>query len=204
MDVLTLMAMKDSLMTKIEVSMSEWKDINQKMEEVVNKIISNRGCVILGLSFFFIFLEYPLLDVSIGGFLLYGGSLLSRYMTHRVEKEKMDSIDIEKIGLSTKKEGPHTVTDLIGEYVEDCFNRDVLFFHPIKDSDFVDAKTEREMLEELLDSAASNMSPLLIKKLELYVGEGNVMRIVGRKCLTTITIFVASHNHRLYDGHSSR
>ena len=198
------MAMKDSLMMKLGERIPKWKDMKQKMEEVVDKTTSHIGWVSLGLSFFFIALGYPILDVSIGGFLLYGGSLLSKYMVHRKEKEKMDSIDIEKIGLSTKKEGPHTVTDLIGEYVEDCFNRDVLFFHPIKDSDFVDAKTEKEMLEELLDSAASNMSPLLVKKLELYVGEGNVMKIVGRKCLTTITIFVASHNHRLYDGHSSR
>lgn len=198
------MAMKDSLTTMSGELVEKWGGTIQKMEKAVNSVTSNKGWGTIGLCSVFVLLGYPILDISIGGFLLYGGSLLSQYMTHRVEKEKMDSIDIEKIGLSTKKEGPNTVTDLIGEYVEDCFNRDVLFFHPIKDTDFVDAKTENEMLEELLDSAASNMSKLLVKKLELYVGEGNVMKIVGRKCLTTITIFVASHNHRLYDGHSSR
>lgn len=196
--------MKDSLTTMSGELVEKWGGTIQKMEKAVNSVTSNKGWGTIGLCSVFVLLGYPILDISIGGFLLYGGSLLSQYMTHRVEKEKMDSIDIEKIGLSTKKEGPNTVTDLIGEYVEDCFNRDVLFFHPIKDTDFVDAKTENEMLEELLDSAASNMSKLLVKKLELYVGEGNVMKIVGRKCLTTITIFVASHNHRLYDGHSSR
>lgn len=200
MDVLTLIAMKNSLTMKIN-SLIPWKTIT-KMEEIINKAILHKGWLTIGLGFFLIILGYPIIDVSIGGFLLYGGSLLSKYITHRIESEKMNLIDIEKIGLSMEKERPSTVTDLIGEYVEDCFNRDVLFFYPIKDDDFVDAKTENEMLEELLDSAASNMSPLLIKKLELYVGEDNVMKIVGRKCLTTITIFVASHNHKLYDGNN--
>lgn len=115
--------------------------------------------------------------------------------------EKMNGIDVEKIGLTTDQPSKkRSITDLIGEYVEDCFNRDVLFFHPLKDEDFVDSTTERQMLEELLDSAASNMSTLMVKKLGLYVGEDNVMKIVGRKCLTTITLFVASHNHRIYDA----
>lgn len=204
MDALTLIAMKDSLMMKIGERIPKWRDITQKMEKVVGMINSNRGWGTLGLCSVFILLGYPVLDISIGGFLLYGGTVMNKYLSHRMKKDQLDSIDINKIGLGTEKKTERSVTDLIGEYVEDCFNRDVLFFRPIKDVDFVDAKTEKEMLEELLDSAASNMSPMMVKKLELYVGEGNVMKIVGRKCLTTITIFVASHNHKIYDGHSSR
>ena len=191
-------------MMKIGYRIPKWKNLTQKMEQAVDRIRSNRGWCTLGLCSIFILLGYPILDVSVGGFLLYGGTSISKYLSHRIEKDQLDSIDIDKIGFGMEKKTERSITDLIGEYVEDCFNRDVIFFRPINDGDFVDAKTEREMLEELLDSAASNMSPLMVKKLELYVGEGNVMKIVGRKCLTTVTIFVASHNHKLYDGHSSR
>ena len=144
----------------------------------------------------------PIVDVAIAASLLYGMVLLNRYTAHRMEQDKLGLVDVERIGMTLDHNQAlkkRSATDLIGEYVEDCFNRDVLFFHPLKETDFVDSNTERQMLEELLDSAASNMSPTMVKRLSLYVGEDNVMKIVGRKCLTTITMFVASHNHHLYD-----
>lgn len=160
------------------------------------------GWCIVDVAFLMLLAGCPIVDVSIAASLLYGMVLINRYATHRMEQDKMGLVDVERIGMTLDHNQAlkkRSATDLIGEYVEDCFNRDVLFFHPFKEADFVDSVTERQMLEELLDSAASNMSPTMVKRLGLYVGEDNVMKIVGRKCLTTITMFVASHNHHLYD-----
>jgi hypothetical protein len=45
----------------------------------------------------------------------------------------------------------------------------------------------REMSQELRD------------KLSLYYGS-SLDKVIGRKCLATVSLYVAKHNHRLYDG----
>lgn len=182
---------------------SSCRGVFKRIGEAAYRLVSSYpGWCIVDLAFILVLLGLPIVDVSIATALLYGMVLLNRYTNHRMEKDTMGLVDVDRIGMSLDHNQAlkkRSATDLIGEYVEDCFNRDVLFFHPLKEADFVDSTTERQMLEELLDSAASNMSPIMVKRLGLYVGEDNVMKIVGRKCLTTITMFVASHNHRIYD-----
>ena len=197
----------------------EWMDYMNQMKPKVSKTINNvmdaiedllfildssPGWIILIFAILFLLLGLPIIGVSIGSALLYASIQLSKYVKHKKEMDLLDRIDIDRIGLSimdpNKPLTKQSITNLLGEYVEDCFNRDVLFFNPIENKDFVDSATEKRLLNELLDSATSNISPLVIKKLGLYIGEENVMKIIGRKCLAHITIFVAQHNHILYDG----
>jgi hypothetical protein len=141
------------------------------------------------------------LEFSMCGGMLYSLILLKKYLDFRIHKEEMDSIDLDRLLLSNddplKKEG---VSELIGNYVEDCFNRDVLFFNVFKDDDYIDESTEKRLLSELCDSAAANMSRTMRDKLALYYGRDNLDIIIGRKCFATITMFVAKHNHKIYDG----
>lgn len=197
----------------------EWMEymnmMRPKMEKQINSMMNAYydflefldtypGWIILILAILLLLLELPIVGVSIGSAMLYLSIQVSKYVEHKKEMDIIDKIDIDRIGLSimdpNKPLTKQSITNLLGEYVEDCFNRDVLFFNPIDDRDFVDSATEKRMLNELLDSATSNISPMMIKKLGFYVGEENVMKIIGRKCLASITIFVAQHNHHLYDG----
>ena len=111
----------------------------------------------------------------------------------------MESIDLDYIGLSVdnimkKRSG----TDLIGEYVEDCFNRDVVFFKPMSANDYISESEQEEMRTMLLDSAAANLSPEVRAKLSTYVGEDNLTKIIGRKALSTVTAFAATRNNKIY------
>ena len=115
------------------------------------------------------------------------------------DKEILKMIDIERIGFTQEKnnEKKKSITDIIGEYVEDCFNRDVLFFRPYEKTQYISQDEEKLLLQELLDSAASNISPHVKEILGWYVNEDSVDKIIGRKCLQTITLFVADHNKHI-------
>ena len=104
----------------------------------------------------------------------------------------MNSLDVKL--LSDKETG---IDKILSDYVEECFARDVLFFRGDTDS-YINNKSENEMLNQLLDVCAANISPLMREKLEQYYGEGNVDKIIGRKCFSTVTVFVANKNKNIY------
>jgi hypothetical protein len=142
------------------------------------------------------------METAVAGGILYLMVLAKRYVDHRIHKEIIDSIDIDRLMLPNDNplRAQHSVSDIVGNYVEDCFDRDVLFFNVIKDDDYVDEPTEKRLLNELIDSVSANMSIPLREKLAMYYGEGSLDKVIGRKCLATVSLFVAKHNHKIYDG----
>ena len=159
-------------------------------ESVSNYIINHKGKSILVVSFLL-----SLMDSCIWlfwGTVLYLLVELHRYLNYKMKRNDMNSLDVKL--LSDKETG---IDKILSDYVEECFARDVLFFRGDTDS-YINNKSENEMLNQLLDVCAANISPLMREKLEQYYGEGNVDKIIGRKCFSTVTVFVANKNKNIY------
>lgn len=159
-------------------------------ESVSNYIINHKGKSILVVSFLL-----SLMDSCIWlfwGTVLYLLVELHRYLNYKMKRNDMNSLDVKL--LSDKDTG---IDKILSDYVEECFARDVLFFRGDTDS-YINNKSENEMLNQLLDVCAANISPLMREKLEQYYGEGNVDKIIGRKCFSTVTVFVANKNKNIY------
>ena len=159
-------------------------------KSVSNYIINHKGKSILVVSFLL-----SLMDNYIWlfwGTVLYLLVELHRYLNYKMKRNDMNSLDVKL--LSDKETG---IDKILSDYVEECFARDVLFFRGDTDS-YINNKSENEMLNQLLDVCAANISPLMREKLEQYYGEGNVDKIIGRKCFSTVTVFVANKNKNIY------
>ena len=159
-------------------------------ESVSNYIINHKGKSILVVSFLL-----SLMDSCIWlfwGTVLYLLVELHRYLNYKMKRNDMNSLDVKL--LSDKNTG---IDKILSDYVEECFARDVLFFRGDTEN-YINNKSENEMLNQLLDVCAANISPLMREKLEQYYGEGNVDRIIGRKCFSTVTVFVANKNKNIY------
>lgn len=159
-------------------------------ESVSNYIINHKGKSILVVSFLL-----SLMDSCIWlfwGTVLYLLVELHRYLNYKMKRNDMNSLDVKL--LSDKDTG---IDKILSDYVEECFARDVLFFRGDTEN-YINNKSENEMLNQLLDVCATNISPLIREKLEQYYGEGNVDKIIGRKCFSTVTVFVANKNKNIY------
>ena len=159
-------------------------------ESVSNYIINHKGKSILVVSFLL-----SLMDSCIWlfrGTVLYLLVELHRYLNYKMKRNDMNSLDVKL--LSDKDTG---IDKILSDYVEECFARDVLFFRGDTEN-YINNKSENEMLNQLLDVCAANISPLMREKLEQYYGEGNVDKIIGRKCFSTVTVFVANKNKNIY------
>ena len=159
-------------------------------ESVSNYIINHKGKSILVVSFLL-----SLMDSCIWlfwGTVLYLLVELHRYLNYKMKRNDMNSLDVKL--LSDKDTG---IDKILSDYVEECFARDVLFFRG-ETENYINNKSENEMLNQLLDVCAANISPLMREKLEQYYGEGNVDKIIGRKCFSTVTVFVANKNKNIY------
>jgi len=159
-------------------------------ESVSNYIINHKGKSILVVSFLL-----SLMDSCIWlfwGTVLYLLVELHRYLNYKMKRNDMNSLDVKL--LSDKETG---IDKILSDYVEECFARDVLFFRGDTEN-YINNKSENEMLNQLLDVCAANISPLMREKLEQYYGEGNVDKIIGRKCFSTVTVFVANKNKNIY------
>ena len=128
------------------------------------------------------------------GSILYAFILINRKMEYQREKDKLSIIDLDKLG-----DGEEGLKSLLTTFVSDCFERDVLFFRGIKDKEYINTKDEQDMLNSLLESVASNMSPSLRAKLDMYYGQGRTDIIVGRMCYQVVSIFVANNNKQIYN-----
>ena len=153
------------------------------------------GWVIL-CTMMIIFPFNDLISISISGAIIYLAVLSKQYIKHKIEQETLNNIDMDRFGNSA--ENKKSVLDIINDYIENCFDRDVLFFNIVNNDDYIDTETERRLLNELLDSALINMSDKMRLKLAIYVTDESLTRIIARRCMMVVTIFVANHNKNIY------
>ena len=123
---------------------------------------------------------------------LYAFVLSNRKIEYKREKDRIDAIDLNKLI------GEDSIHVLLNEYVAQCFERDVLFFRGLQPKEYINTKSEKEMLDALLDSVSSNMSISLKNKLDMYYGVGRTDIILGRMCLEYVSLFVANNNKSIY------
>lgn len=153
-----------------------------------------------GLSIFFSVILLYLYTGELGLYALWGSILyaftLIVYMIHyKIDKEKLDRIDLEYFNKLNITNGEDNILD---NYVDDCFKRYLILFEGYRGNGYINSKQENAMLKGLIESVSSNLSPLLIKKLEMYYGKDRVGNILAEKCYIKITIYVASQNKNIY------
>ena len=110
-------------------------------------------------------------------------------------KFEIDSIDLRYMNV----DNPESISKILDNYIEECFNRDVLFTRGLKKDEYINATTEQEMLNALLDSVTNNISFQLRNKLDLYYGKDRTDIVIGRKCFVYISLFVANNNKSTYN-----
>lgn len=156
--------------------------------------------IIVSLILGFIF-NTSLIELVLSGSIIYLTIILGKFINNKITKNTIDMIDIERFGRtidSTAILKKKSILDILNDYIEDCFDRDVLFFAPIQRNDYITSELENKLLEQLLDSAISNMSTEIRTIMFTYFGEDNFNIIMGRKCMQIVTIFTAQHNKNIY------
>lgn len=192
----TIIHIQDLVTSKIQTKYNQLKNkVNDILDSLREMVREYPGVVII-CTMMIIFPFNDLLTISISGFLIYMAVLAKQYIKNKIEKETLENLDIDRFGNSM--ENKKSVIDIINEYIENCFDRDVLFFNIIDRDDYIDTETERRLLNELLDSALLNMSEEMRINLSRYVSEEGLTRIIGRRCMMVVTIFVANHNKNIY------
>lgn len=193
-------------LVKVANKMTDWKNrakmnlirfkniLVSGIKDVIKDIIDNKGKAI------FIFvcimgLLGELWTYAFWGSILYIFILINRKMEYQREKDKLAIIDIDKLN-----DGEESLKVILSSYVSDCFDRDVLFFRGLQDKEYINTKDEQEMLNALLESVASNMSPSLRTKLDMYYGQGRTDIILGRMCYQFVSLFVANNNKQIYSA----
>ena len=131
------------------------------------------------------------------GSILYIFVLINRRMNYQREKDKIDMIDLDVLS------GETNLNTILVDFVSQCFDRDVIFFRGLKEKEYINTKDEKEMLDTLLESVASNISPSLRSKLDMYYGPGRTDIILGRICYQVVTMFVANNNKAIYPTKSN-
>lgn len=187
---------KESISNKIQTEYNQLKKRIMNFIKNIGEMITEYPGIVVITTMLIIFPFNDLLTISISGFLIYMAILTKQYIKSRIEKETLDSIDLDRFGNSS--DNKKSIMDIINDYVENCFDRDVLFFNIINKDDYIDQETERRLLNELLDSTLINMSSKMRLKLSRYISEEELTKIIGRRCMMVITIFVATHNQNIY------
>lgn len=156
-------------------------------------ISNHKGISLIALFVLMIFLtnEY---SIALFGIIIYLLILKKEKNDHEKEMEYLKLIDFKMLD-----DSENGLSSILDKYISDCFNRDVVFFRGIKDKEYINSKDEKEMLDTLMNSAISNISPLLRKKIDLYYGEGQSDIIIGRKCFIVVSLFVANNNKAIYN-----
>lgn len=168
-------------------------------DSIIEKINNDVGWVLISIVVILSILDISnILVYTLSAVMVYLTLLIKYYIYHKVEKEKLDNIDLNKIAFSDNKN--KSIRDIIHQYIETCFDRDVLFFEVINKDDYIDQSTEKRLLDTLIDNVLLNMSMEVRTKLAQYVGEDNLNIIIGKQCMTIVTIFTASHNQAIYKG----
>ena len=171
--------MKELIMNKIQMKYSQFKKEMERIIEALKEMITEYPGVVILCIMIIIFPFNDLITISVSGFIIYMAVLAKQYIKHRIERETLESLELDRFGNST--ENKKSIIDIINEYIENCFDRDVLFFNIIDK-----------------DSALLNMSEDMRIKLSRYVSDEGLTRIIGRRCMMVVTIFVANHNKNIY------
>lgn len=196
MELTKVIQIKESISNKIQTEYNQLKKRIMNFIKNIGEMITEYPGIVVLTTMLIIFPFNDLLTISISGFLIYMAILTKQYIKSRIEKETLDSIDLDRFGNSS--DNKKSIMDIINDYVENCFDRDVLFFNIINKDDYIDQETERRLLNELLDSTLINMSSKMRLKLSRYIPEEELTKIIGRRCMMVITIFVATHNQNIY------
>lgn len=156
-------------------------------------ISDHKGISLIAAFVLMIFLtkEY---GIALFGIIIYLLILKKEKNDHEREMDYLKLIDFKLLD-----DTENGLSFILDKYINDCFNRDVVFFRGIKDKEYINTKDEKDMLDTLMNSAISNISPLLRKKIDLYYGEGQSDIIIGRKCFIVVSLFVANNNKAIYN-----
>lgn len=169
------------------------RNIKNKITDLYNSAINNKGLSILIITIILSILTGDRFTYFFWGTILY----LLIHHTKRIE-DKKESDRLKDIDFKLLGSGEESLSAILDQFIADCFNRDVIFFRGVKDKEYINDKDEKEMLNTLLNSVASQLSPILRDKLKLYYGE-ELDIILGRKCFITVSLFVANNNKNIYN-----
>lgn len=150
-----------------------------------------------------IFLAVIILSVLTGnisiyalwGSVLYTFTLVVKIIHHKFDNDDMKQIDLEYFNKMSTTDGEQNVID---NYIDDCFKRYLILFEGYRSGGYINTRQENAMLKGLIETVANNLSPLMIKKLELYYGEGRLGDILAEKCYIKVTLYVATQNKNAY------
>lgn len=187
------------MMDKLEAIKTFILDKTQYVINGAQWIIDNKGVSIFLPVILLVFITdiwIKWLSIGMG---LYGMILLKEWLNHKIEKDKLDSIDLHFFESSdTDLEGP------LDAYVDMCINEYMLLNRGYKTQQaYINSKEESLMHKEILDLLASNMSELMKKKFEMYYGKGRVESLIARKSYIKVSLYVANNNKVLYEDKNS-
>ena len=158
-------------------------------DSIIKNILDHKGIYILLASIIIFLISGDYIFPFVWATVLYILTLAYKYLDNKKEKELLELIEFDQFKELDK------VLDL---YIEECYNRDVGFFHPNIVNDYISEKEQITLMQELKDSVASNMSKTFRKKLELYYGDDRLGSILSSKCFIYITLLAAGNNRAIY------
>ena len=174
-------------MDKVDTLKKFISNIPQYVNNGMQYITENKGLSIFFPSLILIIFDdwVKWLSAGVG---LYIMILLRELLNHKIEKDNLDSLDIHFF------EGP------LDSYIDMCINEYMLLNRGYKNQQtYINSKEESLMHKEVLDLLASNMSPLMKKKFEMYYGRGRVEPLIARKSFIKVSLYVANNNKILYE-----
>ena len=186
-------------MDKIDTLKKFLSNIPQYISNGIHWITINKG-----LSIFFPTLLLMIFDDWIkwlsAGIGLYGMILLRELLNHKIEKDTLDSLDIHYF-----ESANNNLEDPLDGYIDMCINEYMVLNRGYKvQQGYINTKEESLIHKEVLDLLASNMSPLMKKKFEMYYGTGQVEPLMARKSFIKVSLYVANNNKALYETGASK
>ena len=167
--------------------------LRDHLRTIIDMILDNKGISILFMTILLLLFGVQWVHSITSGSILYILTLMKSLVDHKIEKDRLDSIDIEYFERANKD-----LEDPLDGYVDLCINEYMILFRGYRESAYITDKEEALIRKEVLDLIAANMSPLMRRKFELYYGEGRLIEILARKCFIRISLFVADNNKKLY------
>ena len=169
------------------------------LKELYLNIMDSKGLAVLISTIIMCFLYGDMFAPVLSGAILYLMILLRELLTHKIENDKLKSIDLHYF-----EHAKNNLEDPLDGYVDMCINEYMILYRGYKDHTFIKKDEEALMRKEILDIMASNMSPLMKAKFELYYGKGRVENLLARKCFIRVSLYVAENNKVLYEESEPR
>ena len=156
--------------------------------------MENKGkSLFLSILFTFLFTDIGLIELSVSGAILYSMILARELTDEKKENDKMKLIDDNFFSEKSKDfEGP------LDSFVEMCLNEVLILSRGWKQGQYITKNEENQIMQDMIDSMARNMGPILKKKLELYYGPRQVDSALVRKAYIKVSLYVAEVNKVLY------